>query len=119
MEIHIDDRKNLESIKSEFSARYPFLKIEFFNKAHESGLGSPKTDMITHDLSLGEVRTKHNEGDILIKGDMKVGDLELQFETLYGIHVQIFRKSGDLWLETSATDQWTLNEQNETGQEMS
>jgi hypothetical protein len=26
--------------------------------------------------------------------------------------VQVFRKSGKLWIQTTATDQWTLGEQN-------
>ena len=75
--------------------------------------------MIVENMSLEKVRTIHNEGDIVIKPDMEVGVLEQIFESKYGIHVQIFRKSGDLWLETSATDNWTLQEQNLTGSEMS
>ena len=119
MEIHIDDTKKLEEIKNEFSKKYPFLKIEFFKNAHSEGNGSPKSDMISEDVAVGNIRTKHNEGDIAITGDMKVSDLEQQFEKRYGIHAQIFRKSRDLWLETSITDQWSLNDQNSTGKEMS
>ena len=119
MEIHISDTTLIGEIKTEFSERYPFLKLEFFNHAHADGLGSPKEDMIVENMSLEKVRTIHNEGDIVIKPDMEVGVLEQIFESKYGIHVQIFRKSGDLWLETSATDNWTLQEQNLTGSEMS
>ena len=39
-------------------------------------------------------------------------------EDQYGIHVQVFRKSKSLWLETTATDNWSLREQNKTGKEM-
>lgn len=119
MEIHISDTTLIGEIKTEFSERYPFLKLEFFNHAHADGLGSPKEDMIVENMSLEKVRTIHNEGDIVIIPDMEVGVLEQIFESKYGIHVQIFRKSGDLWLETSATDNWTLQEQNLTGSEMS
>ena len=118
MEIHIIDDKRLGEIKSEFSKYFPFLKLEFFKHAHNNGLGSPKEDMIVEDLVLGDIRTIHNEGDIVIRDDMEVGLLEQKFESKYGIHVQIFRKSGDIWLETSATDNWTLKEQNLTGLEM-
>ena len=119
MEIHISDNILIGEIKSKFSKQFPFLKLEFFKHAHDNGLGSPKEDMIVEDISLGKVRTIHNEGDIVIKPDMQVGALEQSFESKYGIHVQIFRKSGDLWLETSATDSWTLQDQNSTGSEMS
>jgi hypothetical protein len=33
--------------------------------------------------------------------------------------VQVSRKSGTLWLETTMTDSWTLGQQNEHGRELS
>jgi hypothetical protein len=36
-----------------------------------------------------------------------------------GLYVQVFRKSGKVWLETTATDNWSLYKQNEEGQELS
>ena len=47
--------------------------------------------------------------------DLDDAELEEIFETNFGLHVQIFRKSGKIWLETSTTDGWTLNQQNEEG----
>ena len=32
-------------------------------------------------------------------------------EEEFGIHVQVLRKSGRVWLQTTATDDWTLAEQ--------
>ncbi len=119
MDIHIEDSKRLDELREQFSERYPFLKLEFFHHSQVDGKGSPKSDMIMEDFSLGEVRKIHNEGDIVIKEDMPVHMIEQEFEKKYGIHIQVFRKSGELWLETSATDSWTLKEQNETGASMS
>jgi len=119
MIIHIDDGRKLNDIKIEFSEKYSFLKIEFFKKAHAEGDGSPKSELIEDDVTVGEISSVHNDGDIVIIGEMKVAELEEQFESFYGIHIQIFRKSGKIWLETSVTDQWSLNEQNSTGKEMS
>ena len=119
MELHIEDTIRLEELKNQFTERYPFLKLEFFNHSHSQGSGSPKSDMITGDFTFGEIRKKHNEGDLIIKSEMSVDNIESEFENKYGIHAQIFRKSGDLWLETSATDSWSLKEQNETGESMS
>ena len=119
MELHIEDLKKLKDIKKQFSEHYPYLKLEFFNHSQVQGKGSPKSDMITGDLTFGEIRKVHNEGDITIKSDMQVIIVEKEFENKYGIHAQIFRKSGDLWLETNATDSWTLKEQNDTGALMS
>ena len=118
MELKIEDAKRLEEIKSEFSNRYPYLKIEFFHHAQIEGKGSPRSDMVEGDPTLGEIRKRHNEGEVTIREEMPVSQLESAFEENYGIHVQVFRKSKDLWLETSATDSWTLKEQNTTGAEM-
>ena len=118
MELSIEDGRLLEDIKADFNQRYPYLKLEFFRKGHGEGHGSPKSDMITENHALGEIRTKTNEGDVTINETMSVNEVEQAFESKYGIHVQVFRKSGELWLETSATDSWTLKEQNETGAEM-
>ena len=119
MEIHIDDKKRLNDLKSEFSQLYPFLKLEFFHHSHKVGSGSPKSDMITSNPVIGEIRSKHNEGNMVINGDLSVNMVEQEFERKYGIHAQVFRKSGNIWLETSATDDWSLNEQNVMGREMS
>ena len=40
-------------------------------------------------------------------------ELEVVFEDVFGLHVQIFRKSGDIWLQTSSTDHWTLEHHQE------
>jgi hypothetical protein len=46
---------------------------------------------------------------------MTVADLEFRLEKEYGLHIQVFRKSGNIWLETTATDNWTLDRQNQEG----
>lgn len=119
MKILIDDSTGLEAVKEKFSEKYPFLKIEFFKAAHDDGDATPKSYMITENLNIGDIRSNSYNGEIEIKGDLKVGDLEQELKSRFGVHAQVFRKSGKVWLETTVTDQWTLNEQNETGKEMS
>jgi hypothetical protein len=50
---------------------------------------------------------------------MSVAELEQQFSDVYGLSVQIFRQSGKAWLETTVTDKWTLEKQNEQGKALS
>jgi hypothetical protein len=50
---------------------------------------------------------------------MTVAELEQQFSDVYGLSVQIFRHSGKAWLETTVTDKWTLEKQNEQGKALS
>ena len=50
---------------------------------------------------------------------MSVTELETMFRENFGLYVQVFRRSGKLWLETTATDSWTLTVQNDQGKELS
>ena len=50
---------------------------------------------------------------------MTVNQLELLIFSKFGLAAQVFRKSGNVWLETSATDNWTLLQQNNEGAELS
>jgi hypothetical protein len=47
---------------------------------------------------------------------MTVSELEKSFTEIYGLYTQVFRKSGNIWLVTTITDNWTLNEQNQQGE---
>ena len=69
--------------------------------------------------TLGECRTIHNKGSITIGPEMTVDELEQRFMDVYGLSIQVFRKSGKVWLETTITDGWTLEKQNEQGRELS
>lgn len=118
MLIHIDDTHTIEDIKNAFHSRYQWLKLEFYKQPHAEGEGSPAQETITGNPTIGSIRTSHNEGDLKFDGSTSVADLEQRFWNIFGIAVQVFRKSGDKWLQTAATDSWTLNEQNEKGEEM-
>ena len=74
--------------------------------------------MIEHSKKLGEIRTIHNEGDLIITKEMRVSDVEDSFEEKFGIHAQVFRKQNRVWLLTTNSDSWTLEEQIETAKEM-
>jgi hypothetical protein len=43
--------------------------------------------------------------------EMPTWQLERLFENEYGLHLQVFRRSGNTWLETSVSDDLTLEEQ--------
>jgi hypothetical protein len=118
MRIHLDDKRKISEIQEAFNQAFPYLKIEFFKKPHGAGATSPISEMLSADTTIGQWRTVHNEGDLEVKGTMKVQELESAFQAKYGLSVQVFRKSGEVWLETSYTDGWTLNEQNEQGEFM-
>lgn len=115
MKIH--SSRKLSEIKEEFNAGYPFLKLEFFKVPHIDQEPTAKKAMIRADHSVSEISELEKEGEIVLSGDMTVNELESLFRDEYGINVQVFRRSGNVWLETSSTDEMTLDEQNELGRE--
>lgn len=119
MELKITDQSSVQHIQDVFSKHFPFLKIEFYNKAHKALEASGKESLIPSYRTLGEIRAKHLNGHVDISKDMTVSQLENEFKNRYDLNVQVFRKSGKIWLQTTSTDTWTLAEQNEEGAEMS
>ncbi len=111
----INDSKKIKTIQEEFQQRFPYLRIHFYSTPHETGEGSSAKEQLSEDKSIGEVRTVHNEGDFMIHENMTVADFEKRFFEKFGLSVQVFRKSGAMWMQTTSTDNWTLAEQNRKG----
>lgn len=119
MKITINDKRKIFAIQEEFSQAFPYLKLEFFAKPHTVGGGSAKKFIKHNSKTLGECRTVHNKGHMSITPQMTVAELEQRFSDVYGLGVQVFRKSGKVWLETTVTDGWTLEAQNSQGEALS
>jgi hypothetical protein len=119
MTIKINDSRRISEIQEEFNAAFPYLKLEFFEKLHDVGVASPKNSLRNKSITLGECRTIHNKGTIDVTPQMTVTDFEQKFSKVYGLSIQVFRRSGRVWLETTITDGWTLEEQNKQGSELS
>ncbi len=110
----IKEDKTLRTVQQEFSDLFPLLKIEFYDAQHVAGEGSPPFQQLQdYSKTIAEVRKIDRKGDLRIYGQMKVSELEETFYELFGINIQVFRKSGHAWIQTTATDHWTLSEQME------
>ena len=112
MYIQVDDSMTLDQVQAKFNTRYPFLKLEFFSQPHSIHGGSRKEHMIAKETPISQCRTKHQSGSLEIHPHHTVAHLEQSFQDIFGLYVQVFRKSGDLWIETTITDDWTLEKQN-------
>src|SRR3569832_2278256 len=119
MKITITDRRKIFAIQKEFTTLFPYLKLEFFAKSNKPGRGSSTKLVKEPSKTLGECRTIHNNGTLTITPNMSVRNLEQNFHDIYGLTVQVLRKSGRAWLETTVTEEWSLKEQNEEGAALS
>ncbi|MET0392913.1 MAG: hypothetical protein ABW019_07215 [Chitinophagaceae bacterium] len=116
MMLVISADKAIQEVQHDFSARYPFLKLDFYKTGAEVP-GAPRRHL-QHSALLREAGLK-NEGAIEISDDMTVAELEALFRKSFGLSAQVSRKSGIMWLETTITDGWSLRKQNEHGKEIS
>lgn len=113
MEIVIDKSKKISSVQQEFQKLFPLLKIEFYKKMHSKAEGSSMKDMLNSETTIGNVQKKDAAGIIEINDPTTVAELENMFFEKFGLAVQVFRKSNNVWLQTTTTDNWTLAEQNQ------
>jgi hypothetical protein len=114
MVLPVLQNKTLQETQEEFNKAYPFLRIEFYRNT-EPGFARRH---LKNSMLLTAAGLKKN-GELEINDSMKVGELENNFLEQFGLNVQVSRRSGTLWLETTMTDNWTLKQQNDHGRELS
>jgi hypothetical protein len=117
MTIEIKKNRTIADVQDDFNLYYPFLKLEFYKNTN-GRLGSFIKQKLLKTIFL-QVAGNGKEGELEITDSMTVEQLEKSFNDRFGMMVQVSRKSGTLWLETTMTDRWTLKHQNEHGRELS
>jgi hypothetical protein len=109
LNIEVSHNQSIASIQAEFSHAYPFLKIELFQKS-----ATPAETASGQDRSSAKVSER-----MMIEPEMTVAELKDRFKKFFGMCLQVYRKSGNTWLETSLTERWSLREQNRQGEVLS
>ena len=117
--LHIAPNRLISEIQQEFNKAFPFLKLEFYNNKSISRSDFSAKQVIPDGRNIGNNQLLISAGDIEIEEEMKVNELEKILKDKFNLAVQVFRKSGNLWLETTMTDYWTLQQQNNHGREIS
>ena len=110
MEIVINNNRRITAIQEEFSTEFPGLSIAFYAKPSKPG-SPPSKKLIRHSgKKLQDVRAISNEGTIDILPTMNVSDVMENFRDVYGLSVEIFRKSGTNSEAMKVTENMTLAE---------
>ena len=118
MKIRINKETTIEAIQKEFNAYYPYLKIEFFRNFPKN---KPimKAEILTMVESLKHIDNFYEGKIVDVSKNLTVHEVNTDFEMLFGLGAHIFRKSGNVWVETSLTEDWTLEDQNKEGEQIS
>lgn len=115
--IEIHDNRTITEIENHFSFVYPFLKLVFFNVSTGKRLSLDKNFSIGS-TTLGMYSKLPLTSTNSISRQNTVADLEALIMSHYDLFVQVLRKSGKAWLETSVTGDWTLAKQNSEGEQL-
>jgi hypothetical protein len=118
MKIEISSTRLISETQKEFNDQFPFLKIEFFRSTTPRLSKWNAANRITPTMEISKCQVQKKEGIIHFMEETKVEDLENLFQQEFNLNVQVFRRSGNIWLETTMTDKWTLKQQNDHGREI-
>lgn len=110
-EITTTGSKKVATLMKEFNNNYPYLRLKicpFTEKAKVakgediSGVDTTKT--------LSEVRTKKGAGEISFTGSRLVGNIEKEFENVFGLYAQICftEKDGKRYYTSGSDDKKSL-----------
>jgi hypothetical protein len=117
MNIIIEKGSKVKCVQVQFNGHYPFLKLMFFKDRSTgralliSACGSEE--------SLEKLPGFIGPATISIDGQRTVAQLEKDFKEQVGLFAQVFRRTGNLWIETTLTNTWTLERQNKEGEQIS
>lgn len=113
MIIEINEHTVLAEIRKAFKAEFPYLDIAFFEKPHQTGAANAKAMMLEYNLTAGVAGDPHKTGSLLLENKQTIAEIEKHFESQFGLYAQILRKSGNVYLQTTTSDNISLNTLNE------
>ena len=116
MFLKIDDHMTLEEVQERFQECFPFLRIAFYSKGHKKFGISDKRYLYDGKIRLADVRKNHYSGVLEIKSWHTTARIEKELKDVFGLNAQIFRQDGkNGWIQTSLSDDFTLQQQGEIG----
>jgi len=95
-EISTTGSKKLKTLMKEFNEQYPYLRLGIYDfSAKEKVKDSQEIESLDIELRLCDVRTKQGDGEITITGNKFIGNLEKEFEKIFGLYVQVCYTKSD------------------------
>jgi hypothetical protein len=124
MKTNLANWRLIIEVQKEFTKTYPFLKIDFSNgNLRGKNTGADVSPDGVDDASEQDQTRRRLAQNLLweelgFRDNMKINEVEQLLQYQFGVPAHVFRKSGNLWLETKMTQHWTLRQQNEQGYEI-
>jgi hypothetical protein len=113
--MQISAQTTVQQVFDQFANQFQYLRLEFYHQPHGNEEGSPAEDQISHKTTLGTINPSLQDQTFVVDGAMTVAAFESMMREKFNLNVQVFRKSAEVWLQTTATDHWSLDKQNNNG----
>ncbi|HAR20050.1 MAG TPA: hypothetical protein DCR46_05265 [Cytophagales bacterium] len=114
-EITTTGSKKVSTLCKEFNANFPYLRLKICPPEAKALVAKGETiNGVDNSKTLSEIRTKRGAGEISFTGSKNVGRIEWEFETIFGLYVQICytTKEGKRYYTSGADDKKSLTQLN-------
>lgn len=113
--ISVTGNKKIKTLQKEFTEKFPYLSLSLFPLSEK---GKKTQKPYKGDLTISEVRSKKNPGNISVHGRTLVGNLEKKFEEVFGLYAQVCYTNSDgnrYFTSEGHGDESSLAQLNRTG----
>ena len=117
MKLYLFPETLIKEVKKAFTKEFPYLKVEFLQKPPSLKVNSFKKEVVPDSATLLEATGATKEGEIEIRPQQTIAEIEQLFQNKYYVTVRVFRKTRHSWIEASRTADFTFQEQNTMGRE--
>lgn len=108
----------LKEVQNEFHKCYPHLWIDFFYESKPSILPRSPSQKINPETLLTTLPVIKEETCINIDNKLTVAQVEKDFFDNLGVRAKVMRISGNILVGTPYTNDWTLEDQNFSGSQI-
>lgn len=115
--LHISPSKYIFELQHEFNHVFPFLRLECYRLSRIEAPDEPGHPVTK--TSLLRAAGVRESGTVSINGRTTVREFEALLKEKFGLITRVLRRAGNVWLETTLTDDWALTSQNDHGRELS
>jgi len=112
VELSVTGNKKIGTLMKEFNKQFPYLRLKIcYSYARQAVAKGESISGIDPDKTLASVRRADSGGDISISGNKKIKTLEKEFDTVFGLYVQVCytNKDGNRYYTSGSADEMTLS----------
>ncbi len=115
--LKIDGNSTIKEIQENLQKQFPFLKFEFC-KDMGSDTKKDKFELLPPSFKVSAFMPVKGNITLTLDGNKRIFELKNDFKNI-GLCVVISRRSGNAWVKTSLTEDWSLQTQNSAGENFS